>query len=36
MALVPTEASEGVGSWRAGGYYIATGYSTSADSLGAE
>jgi len=36
MALVPAEASEGAGSWRAAGYYIATGYSTSAESLGAE
>jgi hypothetical protein len=36
MALAPAEASEGAGSWRAGGYYIATGYSTSAESLGAE
>jgi tetratricopeptide (TPR) repeat protein len=36
MALVPTQAFEGIGSWSAGGYYIATGYSTSAESLGAE
>jgi hypothetical protein len=36
MALAPAEASEGAGSWRAGGYYIAAGYSTSAESLGAE
>ena len=35
MALAPAEAFEGAGSWCAGGYYIATGYSTSADSLGA-
>jgi hypothetical protein len=34
MALVPAEASEGAGSWRAGGYYIATGYSNSAEALG--
>jgi hypothetical protein len=34
MALVPAEASEGAGSWRAGGYYIATGYSYSAEALG--
>jgi hypothetical protein len=34
MALVPAEASEGAGSWRAGGYYIATGYSSSAEALG--
>jgi hypothetical protein len=31
MTLVPGEASEGAGSWRAGGYYIATGYSDSAE-----
>jgi hypothetical protein len=36
MALVPVEASEGAGSWCTGGYYIATGSSTSAESLGAE
>jgi hypothetical protein len=36
MALAPAEASEGAGSWRAGGYYIATGYSNPAESLGAE
>jgi hypothetical protein len=36
LALVPTKAFDGVGSWFAGGYYIATGYSTSAESLGAE
>jgi hypothetical protein len=36
MALVPAKAFEGIGSWSAGGYYIATGYSTSAESLGAE
>jgi hypothetical protein len=36
MALVPAEAREGAGSWRAGGYYIATGYSNPAESLGAE
>jgi hypothetical protein len=36
MALVPAKAFEGIGSWSAGGYYIATGYSTPAESVGAE
>jgi hypothetical protein len=36
MGLVPTKAFEGVSSRSGGGYYIATGYSTSAESLGAE
>src|SRR3974390_1396204 len=36
VALVPKKAFEGIGSWSAGGYYIATGYSTSVESLGAE
>jgi hypothetical protein len=36
MAFVPAKAFEGIGSWSAGGYYIATGCSTSAESLGPE
>lgn len=35
-ALVPTKAFEGVGSWSSSGYYIATGYSVSVESLGTE
>ena len=36
LALVPPEAFEGIGSWSAGGYYVATGCSTSVAALGAE
>jgi hypothetical protein len=36
MALLPTKAFEGTASWSAGGYYIATGCSTSVEALGAE
>jgi hypothetical protein len=33
---VAVTVTEGIGSWSAGGYYIAVGYSTSVESLGAE